>query len=201
MVRAKFLFSLLGVLGAAALVVGVAGSMAGAQKTRAITPSPAYTAKELSTYAGADWLTTGGDLQDDRYSSLTQINASNVSNLQQAWHIHLGECPQAVTGAATTSCPGQEENAVVADGIMYLSTSKSQVFAIDATNGTVLWHYVPTFDPGFSIGSGGRNPGVSIGAGKVFLGQRDGKVVALDQTTGNVIWTASTGPWQKGIRL
>ena len=84
---------------------------------------------------------------------------------------------------------------------MYIASSLSKVYAIDATTGNVLWTYVPTFDPGFNIGSGGRQPGVSVGQGLVFLGQRDGKVVALNQGDGSVAWTASTGPWQKGIRL
>lgn len=84
---------------------------------------------------------------------------------------------------------------------MYIASSLSKVYAIDATTGNVLWTYVPTFDPGFSIGSGGRQPGVSVGQGLVFLGQRDGKIVALNQGDGSVAWTASTGPWQKGIRL
>jgi quinohemoprotein ethanol dehydrogenase len=184
---------------AAILVVGVGASTAGSAAKLAITPSPAYSNAVLDAYAGTNWLSNGGDLKDDRYSTLNQITAGNVSTLKQAWHIHLGECTP--VNGVTTSCPGQEENAVVADGVMYLATSKSQVFALDATTGATLWHYVPTFDAGFSIGSGGRQPGVSIGQGLVFLGQRDGKVVALNQTTGTVAWTASAGPWQKGIRL
>jgi glucose dehydrogenase len=161
----------------------------------AITPSPAYTGAQLSAYAGANWLANGGDLQDDRYSSLTQITPGNVANLKQAWHIHLGVC---TTGNQT--CPGQEANAVVQDGIMYIADSKSSVWALDATTGDVLWNYVPTFDTGFNIGTGGRQPGVSLGQGLVFLGQRDGRVVALNQTDGHLVWAATTGPWQKGIR-
>jgi len=172
-----------------------------------ITPSPAYTAAQLDAYAGKDWLSNGGDLKDDRHSTLTQVGPANVTKLKLAWKLELGECaailaatPPAVAGA-TTGCPGQEANAVVANGIYYYATSKSQVFAIDGATGQVLWHYVPVFDPGFNIGTGGRQPGVSIGQGLVFLGQRDGKVVALNQGDGSINWTASVGPWQRGIRL
>ncbi len=90
---------------------------------------------------------------------------------------------------------------MVANGVMYLADSQSNVYAYDATNGTLLWKYTPTWDPGFVIGGGGRQPGVSVGQGFVFLGQRDGRVVALNQANGSVAWAASTGPWQKGIRL
>ena len=163
------------VLCCALLVAGAGGSSAARSGKLAITPSPAYTAAQLDAYAGNDWLSNGGDLKDDRYSTLTQITPANVGKLKQAWHITLGECA-AILATATTrrwrqrSCPGQEENAVVANGVMYLATSKSMVFALDATNGNVLWRYVPTFDPGFNIGTGGRQPGVSIGQGLVFLG-------------------------------
>lgn len=197
--RAKVVPLVICAVSAAVLVIGVSASSAGRAAKVAIPLAPAYTNAQLDAYAGANWLSNGGDLKDDRYSTLNQVTPANVSGLKQAWHIHLGECVP--VNGVTTSCPGQEENAVVADGIMYLATSKSQVFAIDATNGTILWHYVPTFDPGFNIGSGGRQPGVSIGQGLVFLGQRDGKVVALNQATGTIAWTASAGPWQKGIRL
>jgi alcohol dehydrogenase (cytochrome c) len=187
------------VLGSALLL---AGAEASARATVAIPLAPAFTTAQLSAYAGNDWISNGGDLADDRYSTLTQITPSNVAKLKLAWHINLGVCAvDPATGTKDQTCGSQEENAVVYQGIMYIATAKSDVFALDATNGNVLWHYVPTFDPGFSIGTGGRQPGVSIGQGLVFLGQRDGKIVALNQGDGSIAWVASEGPWQKGIRL
>jgi glucose dehydrogenase len=172
-----------------------------------INPAPAYTGAQLSTYAGDDWPSVGGDLQNDRFSSLTQITSSNVSTLQQSWHIHIGECAAfqaarpALAPGVPAVCPGQEENAVVIGGVMYVATSLSNVYAYDATNGNLLWHYVPTFDAGYNINSGGRQPGVSVGQGLVYLGQRDGKVVALNQQNGSVVWTTVVGPWQRGVSL
>jgi quinohemoprotein ethanol dehydrogenase len=173
-------------------------SASGSSSKVTITPAPFYTGAQLSQYAGNDWPTIGGDLQDDRYSTLNQITPSNVTGLKVAWTKDMGVCAANVQVAA---CPGQEANAVVQNGIMYIADSKSDVWAMDATTGNILWSYVPTFDPGFNIGSGGRQPGVTLGQGLVFLGQRDGKVVALNQGDGSIAWTASAGPWQKGIRL
>jgi quinohemoprotein ethanol dehydrogenase len=88
--------------------------------------------------------------------------------------------------------------------VLYLQTPQNGVFAFNATTGAVLWNWVPpysTWDPGFSLGSGGRQPGVALGAGKVFVGLADGSLVALDQATGALVWRTITGPWQKGIRL
>jgi alcohol dehydrogenase (cytochrome c) len=179
--------------------VGAGVSSASTKSSKVtITPAPFYSGAQLSQYAGNDWPTVGGDLQNDRYSTLTQITPANVGTLKLAWSKDMGVCAATVQASA---CPGQEANAVVQNGIMYLADSKSDVWAMDATTGQILWSYVPTFDPGFSIGSGGRQPGVTLGQGLVFLGQRDGKVVALNQGDGSIAWTASAGPWQKGIRL
>ncbi len=201
--------SLLLVVVALLVTAGVGSSSAARSSSGTVTisPAPVYTGAQLSQYAGQDWPVLGGDLQNDRYSTLTQITPANVSQLQLAWHIHLGSCAayqaanNPIAPGIAAVCPGQEENAVEIGGVMYIADSTSNVYAYDATNGNLLWEYKPTFDPGFSIGSGGRQPGVSVGAGLVFLGQRDGKIVALNQTTGTVAWTAVTGPWQKGVRL
>ncbi|HEX5584065.1 PQQ-binding-like beta-propeller repeat protein [Gaiella sp.] len=193
-------FVLLSLCAGLALLVGASASTAGSKAAK-ISPSPAFTNAQLDAYADANWLTTGGDLKNTRYSTLKGITKANVGNLKLAWKINLGECPQAAAHQDTTRCPGQEENAVVDNGVMYLATSKSEAFAIDATTGDVLWHYVPEWDPGFNVGNGGRQPGPAIGQGLMFMGQRDGTIVALDQKTGAVNWKASMGPWQKGIRV
>ena len=118
------------------VVVAVASSATRAtpattQAKMAITPSPAYTAKQLNTYPGENWLTVAGDLRNDRFSTLKQITPSNVGTLKQAWHIHLGTCP-----THDQQCGSYEGNAVVADGVYYIVTPRSDVFALDATLGS-----------------------------------------------------------------
>ena len=168
--------------------------------------SPAYTAAQLNAYPGDNWITPGGDLKNSRYSTLTQITQANVGTLKEAWKISTGICP-----ARDTTCGSNEANAVVVDGVYYLPTGKGHVFAYDAVTGKELWKYTPTFDGGvpggglatgpYNIGTGGRNSGVAVGEGKVFLGRRDGYLVALDQQTGAQIWKSEVIPWRKGGRL
>ncbi len=77
--------------------------------------------------------------------------------------------------------------------------------------GKELWKYTPVYDGGvpggglatgpYNIGTGGRNSGVAVGEGKVFLGRRDGYLIALDQQTGAQIWKSEVIPWRKGGRL
>jgi glucose dehydrogenase len=150
----------------------------------------------LSAPAGDNWLTNLGSLNGNRYSSLTQITPSNVSTLKEAWHIHLGTC-----ATKDAQCGSLEANAVVADGVYYIQTPKSDVFALDAATGKQIWHWVPTYDPAFNVGTGGRQPGVAIGEGKVFAPTRDGYLVALDQLLGGVVWKTEVLPWRKGGRV
>src|SRR3954447_13002759 len=170
------LFSLVCCL--AFLVAG--GALFGETATRSITPSPVYTAAELGAPAGKDWLGHFGNIKGPRYSSLTQINKSNVATLKEAWHISLGVCP-----THNAACGSMESNAVVANGVQYTQVAPlGDVFAIDGATGKVLWKWTPNYlegfpgrtSEGFNVGTGGRRAGVAIGEGKVFVGTADGKL-------------------------
>ncbi len=123
----------------------------------------------------------GGDLQGDRHSSLTQITPSNVGSLAPAWSTDLGVCP-----THNSQCGSEEGTPIEYDGVMYYQSAKGDVFALDATTGQILWHFMPTFDAGFNNGTGGRKPG-GIGDGMVYAGLNDGSMVALSQQSGQVM--------------
>jgi glucose dehydrogenase len=182
----------------ALLAIGVSATPAdrSASSKVLITPSPAYTADQLSAPAGDNWLTNMGSLNGNRYSSLKQITPANVGTLKEAWHINLGTC-----ATKDQQCGSLEANAAVADGIYYIQTPKSDVFALDAATGATLWHWVPTYDPAFNVGTGGRQPGVALGEGKVFVPTRDGFLIALDQILGAQVWKTEVLPWRKGGRV
>src|SRR6186997_1957555 len=153
-------------LGCCLLLAVVGASIAtqseAAPSATTITPAPAFTAAELNAPAGNNWLSHMGNLPGWRYSSLTQINKSNVSTLKEAWHINLGTCP---AGTKNATCGSLEANAVVYEGTYYYTTPKGDVFALDATTGAQIWHYVPQFEttprctptgdcePGFNVGT------------------------------------------------
>src|ERR1700744_423887 len=85
--------------------------------------------------ADNDWETSGHDLGSQRYSPLTQINKSNVANLQIAWTYHL-------TPAGYTGRPRLVESVpVVIGNSMYISSSYGEVIALNATTGAELWKY------------------------------------------------------------
>jgi alcohol dehydrogenase (cytochrome c) len=132
--------------------------------------------------AGNNWAAYGGNLFNQRYSSLDQINTGNVANLKGAWTYHTG---------GNSSATSFESSPVVVDGTMYLTGPQSQVYALDATNGSEKWRYVPEYSglAALPLCCGQVNRGVGFGAGKVFVGQLDAKLTALDASTGQPVWS------------
>ena len=72
----------------------------------------------------ANWMSVGRTYSEQRFSPLKQISASNVGQLQLAWHYDL-EAPQR----------SQQSTPLVIDGVMYVTTAWSKVFAFDAATG------------------------------------------------------------------
>jgi alcohol dehydrogenase (cytochrome c) len=144
----------------------------------------ATVAAQVSSLDGstrADWPSYGGTHAAWRYSALDQINRSNVQRLAPAWLFQTGDYSE-----------GLQSTPIVVSGVMYISTPRNQVFALDAATGTVRWHYTYTPRPNHvRAGSQGAfiaNRGVAVGDGKVFMGTIDSQLVALDQASGREMW-------------
>src|SRR6202044_2271402 len=80
--------------------------------------------------ATSDWPPHGGSQFAWRYSALDQVNTTNVKNLAVAWAFQTGDY-----GDSLQSTP------IVMDGVMYISSSYAQVFALDAATGRLMWQY------------------------------------------------------------
>lgn len=87
-----------------------------------------------------DWANYGGDSGGSRYSSLSQINTSNVKSLKVAWEYDTGEEVDLKRPMATQCQP------IVIDGILYGTSSKHKLFAINADSGAAIWQYDPYED-------------------------------------------------------
>src|ERR1043165_9239849 len=88
-----------------------------------LTAAQPATAPNLRDPASKDWLTIGGDWGATRYSTLNQINTSNVKDLKGAWVTHLG--------SGLGSKYSLEGTPVVKDGVLYIASGNDDVFAID----------------------------------------------------------------------
>src|SRR3954453_7315958 len=157
-----------------------------------IAKAPAFTAAQLNTLPGSDWITNGGSLANDRYSALDQINDGNVKQLKGVWMRALNK-----SGVATKySAEGQP---IVYRGTIYQSTGADDVFAVDVKTGKIRWQYQAHLDQQIdTVCCGWLSRGVAIGDGRVYIGQLDGAMVALDQATGKVVWKTAVADWRTG---
>ena len=127
------------------------------------------------------WSTYGGGLDNTHYSALTQINRQNVAQLQVAWTYDSGD-----------AFPGSEMecNPIVVDGILYATTPKLRVIALDAATGALKWSFDP--NQGRPVVNKARNRGVALwadsttSAKRIFFVSRQ-YLYALDAATGQLI--------------
>jgi alcohol dehydrogenase (cytochrome c) len=159
----------------------------------------------LTKPATGSWPTYSGDYSGRRFSSLTQINQSNVKDLGLAWVSHLpagagttaglafpgfaaagpptiigGEAAEPVTVAGGARISGAE---LQVNGILYLS-APDNAWAVDARDGTVLWHYFWKTKGGTHIG----NRGMAMYGDWLFFETPDDYLISLDAKTGKERW-------------
>ncbi|HLF09757.1 MAG TPA: PQQ-dependent dehydrogenase, methanol/ethanol family [Gammaproteobacteria bacterium] len=134
--------------------------------------------------SGDEWLTYGRDYAETRFSPLDQINSDNVARLGLAWYYD------------TDSLRGLEATPLVSNGVLYATTSWSNVFALDARTGALLWRWDAQADRdrGARACCDAVNRGVALYQGKVYVGVIDGRLAALDAATGELIWQVQTTP-------
>lgn len=123
------------------------------------------------------WQTYKGDKTSSSYSALDQINAANVNQLTVAWIYKHDDVPEG-------SRYGKYEcNPIVIDDVMYATSSRSWLYALDACNGQKIWG----FDPFDGERGGGMKRGVTWwqdGEDKRILFTAGPHLFAIDPTTG-----------------
>jgi PQQ-dependent dehydrogenase (methanol/ethanol family) len=129
-----------------------------------------------------DWMSQGRTYSEQRFSPLAQVNDGNVAGLGLAWSFEL----------ATNR--GVETTPIVVDGVMYVTSSWSLVYALDARTGALKWTYDPKVDKavGFHACCDVVNRGVAVWKGRVYVATLDGRLVALDAATGKPDWSVVT---------
>src|SRR5262245_7112935 len=92
------------------------------------------------------WPTYNGDYSGRRYSTLSKINARNISSLSLSWVFRA--VPGGNLNATIKSTP------LVVNGVMYF-TLPDHVWAVDARSGRQIWHYTWQSQGGDHIGNRG----------------------------------------------
>jgi alcohol dehydrogenase (cytochrome c) len=133
----------------------------------------------------ADWTSYNGGPNGTRYSTLAQIDRSNVDRLAPKWIFSL----------PNTARP--QVTPVVAGGVMYV-TSANEAWALDAGSGREVWHYQRPRTKGL-IGNaaGGANRGVGVAGDRVFMVTDHAHIVALDRHTGALLWDTEMADWRQ----
>ncbi len=119
-----------------------------------------------SDSTSAEWSRYGGDPTGSKYSPLSQINRSNVDQLEIAW-IYRTEDHKPPRGS-DIQC-----NPLVIDGTMYLITAGLKVVALEATTGIEKWKY----DPFDGAGASGTNRGLTY-----FESDQGGRILHVSNT-------------------
>ena len=147
------------------------------------------------TPADKDQPKVGGNLGNQGYSSLTQIDKKNIDNLGAAWMTRIGQQPATMPAPSPgDNATGQQSTPIVVDGIIYLDTASGGVIAVDGATGATKWKWQPTL-ANIGYGPTGTRRGVSVGDGKVYTLASGNRVVALDKDTGAQVWvTQPQGP-------
>ena len=142
---------------------------------------------KASAQAGkGQWLSTGNDYSEQHFSPLKQINADNISQLNLAWFGDLAE-----KGGSYETTP------VMANGVLYVTSPWSKVYAFDAKSGKLLWKFDPQVPGAWAVNlcCGIVNRGVAVWKDKVVLGTLDGRLIAINAKSGQKVWeTQVTDP-------
>jgi lanthanide-dependent methanol dehydrogenase len=131
-----------------------------------------------------NWAMQAGDMYNQRFSTLKQITAANVSKMQVAWTFSTGVLR------------GHEGSPLVVDGVMYMvSPFPNKVYALNLDTQQIMWKYEPKQDPAVipQMCCDTVNRGVAYAEGKVLMQQADSTLVALDAKTGKVVWSVKNG--------
>jgi alcohol dehydrogenase (cytochrome c) len=170
---------------------------------------PAHILKPLTD----QWTTYSGDYTGKRYSLLKGVNASTVNRLSLAWVSRFaagcGPTGAANTGGGggfggrgggepaapiivggfgkgdlnTCGAPRLGGGILMVDGVIYMS-SPDNAWAVDARDGTVLWHYYWKTRGGTHTG----NRGMGMWHNNLYLEVHDNYLICLDAKTGKEKW-------------
>jgi alcohol dehydrogenase (cytochrome c) len=127
---------------------------------------------------GGDWTTYGGNDWNQRYSTLKQINTSNVGQL----------VPRKIFQTGIARLGSFENTPIVQGGVMYVTTPYNTAMAYDLNTNKELWRYDHKLGTTIFC-CGPNNRGVAIhGGAHVYMGTLDARLVSLDAKTGEVLW-------------
>lgn len=147
------------------------------------------------------WQAVGGGTENIHYSSLNQVNTQNVTSLKVAWEYDSND-----------AYPGSDIqcNPIVIDGVMYVTTPKLRVAAVDAATGKEIWSFsglhggrAPHPNRGLTYWTDGQDARifVTLGSDLIGLDAKTGKAASGFGVDGKVDLRAAFDPPLKDTSL
>jgi alcohol dehydrogenase (cytochrome c) len=146
------------------------------------------TADRLKNPEPGNWMHYRRTYDGQGYSTLDQINTSNVKNLVPVWTFSTGVVE------------GHQAPPIINNGVMFVSTPEGQVIALNAKTGDEYWRYKRQL-PEDLFQLHPTNRGVGLWQDKLYLATTDDHLVALDAKTGKVVWDTKVQDYKKGQYL
>src|SRR5471032_1726804 len=125
--------------------MGTVAFLSAAIVSAALT-APRINAQGPNTATSANWPLHNLDLAGSRFSTLDQIDTSNVASLAPRWLFQHG----VIDGVSNQTTP------VIVDGVMYVTDARGSVYALNAADGHLLW----TYDVAKLVGGRGGASGI-----------------------------------------
>ena len=166
--------------------------LAGGVAILAVAGTTLLSGQEPSSGPMGEWRAFGNDGANTKYSPLAQITPENFNDLEIAWR--WTSISTAVVAERPEIQPGPfKTGPLMIGGVVYVSTSLSQVAALDAGSGELLWSYDPqTYDRlDRPANMGWQHRGVSYWEddrsddARIFIATHDLLLVALNARTGS----------------
>ena len=151
------------------------------------TPGAQISAPSAQRSAPSDWRYYGGDAGSTKYSSLDEITAANVANLEVAWE---WTSPDNALAATNKLQPGTaQDTPLYVNGVMYTLTSLGSVAAIDPATGVTKWQYDPeSWKNGRPTNLGFTHRGLAYWTDgtdeRLLVGTHDAYLLSIDARTG-----------------
>jgi alcohol dehydrogenase (cytochrome c) len=167
------------------LVMGIAAAVMVAGTAHAQVTSERLLSAGTEAEAG-NWLMVGKGYNLNRYSSLDQINSSNVSGLHVVTAATIGGSEPAGFGVGS-----MEGTPLADDGFLYVSDPWGTPYKFDLSSGAAakpVWICDTGIDKDPSKGILLANRGLALSGSNVITVLSDGRVVACDAETGDVVW-------------
>ena len=179
-----FLIGVLSVI-SAALVPGIVQRTAVAQGQPPRAAYSTVTDARLLSPEPENWLSYRRTYDGWGFSPLSKITRSNVNELVPVWSFSTGVID------------GHEAPPIVNGGVMFVTTPRAQVLALDAATGDLLWRYSRVLPEGL-VQLHPTNRGVALYGDRVYVATVDAFVVALDARDGSVVWERAVGDHREG---